>query len=221
MTAAPSLTILIPTLGQREHLLLRLLDVLLPQAAPYGGRVQVMGWFNNGQPTLGEIRDGLVDAAATDYVAFVDDDDLVPGYYVAEALAGLEGWPDKLGFPVELYVRGHLRETCDQSLRHSGWYRDPITGVLCRDVVHIAPVRRTIAAAGRFAAAAAGQAEDYAWVEQVRPFITTEQYLPTVMYRYLYSPRASAWRNPRAIAPGHTRPTVDHPCFTWHPGSDP
>jgi hypothetical protein len=220
VTALPTLTILIPTLGQRETVLRRLLGILLPQTEPHNGRVQVMGWFNNGQPSLGEIRDGLVDASTTDYVTFVDDDDVVPGYYVQEVLRGLEHWPDKLGFPVELYVRNRLQETCDQSLRHTGWYRDA-RGVLCRDVVHIAPVRREIAAAGRFAVAAAGQAEDIAWVEQVRPLLHSEHYLPAVMYHYLYSPRSSAWRAPASITRGHPRPTVDHPHFRWHPASDP
>lgn len=220
MTTLPSLTILIPTLGQREQSLRRLLRVLLPQTEPHNGRVQVVGWFNNGQPPLGEIRDGLVDACTSDYVAFVDDDDTVPGYYVAEALKALESWPDKLGFPVELYVRGRLQETCDQSLRHTGWYRDA-SGVLCRDVVHIAPLRREIAAAGRFAVAGAGRAEDIAWVEQVRPLLHSEQYIPAVMYHYLYSPAVSAWRRPWRIARGHTRPAITHPHFRWHPASDP
>lgn len=215
----PSLTVLIATLGQRQTLLQRLLAVLLPQTEDCGGRVEVLAWFNRGQPPLGEIRDGLVAAATTDYVVFVDDDDLVPGYYVSEILTGLESRPDKVGFPVELWVRGRLREVCDQSLRYTGWYRD-VGGVLCRDVVHIAPVRRTIAAAGRFAAVGPGKAEDYAWVEQVRPLIHTEHYITRIMYQYLYSPRQSAWRNPASIRPGGDRLTVEHPHFRWHPDSD-
>jgi hypothetical protein len=120
---------------------------------------------------------------------------------------------------VELWVGGRFREVCDQSLHHTGWYRDP-GGVLCRDIVHIAPVRRTIAAAARFAVAGPGEAEDVAWVEQVRPHIRTEQYIPTVMYQYLYSPRGSAWREPGRVTSGHTRPRIDHPHFRWHPDSD-
>lgn len=218
-TTAPSLTILIATLGQRGSLLLRLLGVLLPQTEAWAGRVEVLAWLNNGYPPLGEIRDALVDAATTDYVVFVDDDDLVPAYYVQEVMEALEARPDKVGFPVDLYVRGRLREVCDQSLRHADWYRDP-AGVLCRDMVHIAPVRREIAAAGRFAVAAAGQAEDIAWVKQVRPLIKTEQYVTRVMYHYLYSPAGSAWRRPGMITGGHPRPAVDHPHFRWHADSD-
>lgn len=215
-SAPPTLTVLIATLGQRRISFLRLLSRLLPQTVDWSGRVEVMAWFNNGTPSLGEIRDGLVTAATSDYVVFVDDDDLVPDCYVSEILTALEAWPDKVGFPVELFVGGRYRETCDQSLRHTGWYRNQ-SGLLCRDIVHIAPVRRSIAAAGSFAVVAAGQAEDYPWVEQVRPLIHTEEYIPAPMYRYLYSPRTSAWQRPGRITGGHHPPPVDHPHFRWHP----
>ena len=60
MTAAPpTLAILVPTLGERATLFGRLVSSLLPQTEPYAGRARVLGWFNNGTPSLPEIRQSL------------------------------------------------------------------------------------------------------------------------------------------------------------------
>lgn len=215
----PTWCILIPTIGQRDHLFRRLLDVLLPQLDPYIGRVRVLAWWNNGHPTLGDIRQGLVEAADADYVSFIDDDDLVPDYYVAEVVRALWSWPDHVGFQVQYYTDGEPAGLCDHSLRHRRWHRNA-DGLLCRDITHIDPLRRSLALRGDFRRTRKGRAEDRPWVKQVRPHVTTETYIDKVMYHYLWSAQVSAWQRPERIRQGFTRPTVDHPYFAWHPRSD-
>ncbi|MEV2236697.1 glycosyltransferase family A protein [Micromonospora sp. NPDC049891] len=216
--SGPSWSILIPTIGQREVLFRRLLDVLLPQLDPFGGRVRVLGWWNNGSPTLGEIRQALVEAAGTDYVCFVDDDDMVPDYYVAEIVRALESEPDHVGFKVDYFVEGQLREVVDHSLRYRRWYRD--ANGLYRDFTHIDPLRRDLALRGDFRRRhRRGRAEDRPWVKQVRPYVHTEEYVDKVMYHYLWSEHVSAWQRPEKIRQGFRRPQVDHPHFVWHPES--
>ena len=218
----PSWSILIPTIGQREALFLRLLDVLLPQLDEFAGSVRVIGWRNDGQPSLGEIRDGLVDAAGragSEYVSFVDDDDLVPEYYVAEVMAALATRPDHIGFLLEYSKNGVVAELVEHSLRWRKWGRSA-AGVLYRDLTHVDPIRTTIAQRGRFAAARAKRAEDRVWVRQVRPHLATEVYLDKIMYRYLWSPETSAWQAPERIVRGGPRPAIDHPHFSWHERSD-
>lgn len=208
-------TILVPTIGQRDALFRRLLECLLPQLDAWAGSVRVLAYWNNGVPTLGEIRDSMVAAVGTDYVSFIDDDDLVPEYFVAECMTAMASRPDKIGFKVGYYVDGKLEEVADQSIRHGRWAR--IDGVLCRDITHVGPIRTEIATRGRFARARRGHAEDRAWVKQVRPFVGTEVYIDKVMYDYLYSHEGSSWQRKNAVRDVGERPSdIHHPYFTWH-----
>ncbi|MEU8264472.1 hypothetical protein AB0C02_28100 [Micromonospora sp. NPDC048999] len=216
MSDASTWSILIPTISQRADLFRRLLDVLLPQLDEHGGRVRVLAWWNNGHPSLPEIRQALVRDAGTDYVSFVDDDDLVVGDFVGAIVAALASRPDHVGYQVAYHVDGELKEICDHSLRHRRWYRDRVNG-LCRDVTHLDPIRRDLALRADFRQARRGHAEDRVWVAQVRRFLRTEEYIPRVLYHYLWSETGSAWQRPDRLQAVGARPVVDHPYFAWHP----
>lgn len=212
-------TILIPTIGQREHLFLRLLDALLPQLDEHSGAVRVLAWRNSGRPSLGHIRDGLVATAGSEYVSFVDDDDLVPEYYVAEVVRALDSRPDHVGFKIHYTANGDAGEIVDHSLRHGRWHRTA-DGTLVRDFTHIDPVRREHAQAGTFVVPHR-RAEDRAWCRQLRGRLVTESYIDKIMYHYLWREDTSVWRDPARIIPKVGRPPVDHPYFSWHERSDP
>lgn len=214
----PTWTILVPTLGQREQLFMRLMGVLLPQLDEHEGRVRVLAWRNNGQPSISEIRDALLESAGSDYVSFVDDDDLVPDDYVAEIVRALTTRPDHVGFKLEYSTDDQHREIVDHSLRWGGWGRTN-DGQLFRDVTHIDPVRRDLALLARFHVRR-GRAEDRVWVKHVRRHLSTEVYIDKIMYHYLYREDITAWREPDRIVPVAGRPVIDHPYFTWHEGSD-
>lgn len=219
MGEEPTWSILIPTISQRDALFRRLLDVLLPQLDAHDGRVRVLAWWNNGTPGLPHIRQELVEAAGTDYVSFVDDDDLVEPDFVDQVAAALASRPDHVGFRVAYHVDGELREVCDHSLRHGRWRRDRQLGLI-RDVTHLDPVRRDLALRADFRRTRPGFAEDRVWVAQVRRHLRTESYVDRVLYHYLYSPEGSAWQHPSRLRATGTRPVVEHPYFAWHPEAD-
>jgi hypothetical protein len=222
----PLWSILIPTIPQREAWLRRLLGVLLPQVEPLGGAVEVLAWRNAGERSLGEIRDGLMSNAAGRYVSFIDDDDLVAEFYVAEIMRaviehlGRTGqWPDHVGFQLEYWAAGELAEVCDHSLRHGRWHRNSEMR-LVRDFTHLDPILRDKALRGRFAQARRRRAEDRVWCKQVRPFLFTEAYVDKVLYQYLWNESTSSWQHPERILPaGTSLPAIDHPFFRWHPES--
>lgn len=219
----PTWTILIPTIPQREHLFRRLLDFLLPQLDAHEGRVTVLAWRNAGKPALGELRDRLIAAAharGSDYVSFVDDDDMVPEYYVSEIVKALAHNPDHVGFKLGYHMNGPLEEVVLHSLKWNTWRRSP-DGVLVRDVTHIDPVRTVFAKEARFGRAPAGRAEDRVWVKQVRRHLVTEQYIDKIMYHYLFRDDTTSWAHPELITAATTPlPVIDHPHFAWHPESD-
>jgi len=216
----PLWTILVPTIGQREDLFMRLMGGLLPQLDEHAGAVRVLAWRNSGQPALGEIRDALVADAGSEYISFVDDDDLVPEYYVAEVVRALAGRPDHVGFKIEYTSNGIGREIVDHSLRHGRWHRTA-AGELVRDFTHIDPVRREHALTGSFVTHRPKRAEDRHWVRQVRGRLVTEAYIDKIMYHYLWNEQVSAWQRPAWIIPVPGRPAIEHPYFSWHERSDP
>lgn len=223
MTAKPpTWAILVPTLGERRQLFERLMGTLLPQTDAYRDRVRVIGRFNNGTPSLAAIRQALVVGAGTDYVSFVDDDDLVSGDYVSSVMGALGARPDYVGFQVQCYSDGRPTGIADHSLKHRGWTNEPRR--YFRDISHINPIRASIAATADFRRARIGAAEDRAWVEQLRRGgkLKTEIYLPKIVYHYLYSTsrkpgEGSRWRDPvRTIDRTVTkRSAIEHPNFSW------
>lgn len=215
---SPTWTILIPTLGQRAGSFRALLDRLLPQTEPYAGRVRVLAAFNNGSPPLPELRQRLVEAVTTDYLSFVDDDDMVSEDFVSSIVGVLEAHdPDYVGFQVNYFADGRLRGVIDHSLRHGGWREEKNPYRWLRDITHINPIRTAVAQAARFDVVAGGQVEDRPWVEQVRASgsLQIESYVPRPLYDYLWSRRGSAWQRPERIRQGITRPVISHPHFAW------
>lgn len=218
MIDRPTWTILIPTIPQRDATFRRLLTGLLPQLDEHGGRVKVLAWRNLGDPALAPLRDAMVDAAGSEYVSFIDDDDLVPDYYVAEIVRALDERPDHVGFLLEYTTDadGHKgREIVEHSLKWPKWGRSA-EGVLYRDFTHLDPIRTEWAQRGRFGVARPRRAEDRVWVKQVRPYLSTEVFIDKIMYHYLWSHAGSSWQNPAALAPGGIRPEPGHPSFSWH-----
>lgn len=218
---APTWTVLVPTIPARATLFARLMDRVLPQLDEHEGRVTVLAWRNTGNPHLGALRDAMLHAAPGEYVSFIDDDDLVPDYYVAEIVKAIAGRPDHVGFQLEYTTSAGGertgREIVDHSLRHGRWHRN-VEGQLVRDLTHIDPIRRTLALAGQFARAKRGRAEDRMWVKQVRPRVRTEVYIDKIMYHYEWSHEGSSWGPDRKVVavPG-PMPLIVHPYLFWHP----
>lgn len=221
MTAVPSWTILVPTLGERRALFERLMATLLPQAERHPG-VQVVGWWNNGSPSLPKIRQTMVQATTTDYLCFVDDDDLVSPEYVDEIVAALSDGPDYVGFTVQCYSDGWPTALAHHALKYGRWAN--LKTHYERDISHINPMRTRLARRADFTRAKAGRAEDRVWVDQLRrtQALRSEVVIPRVLYHYLYSTNrtqgfGSRWERPASIrTPSDlVRPEIDSPAFSW------
>lgn len=192
------------------------METLLVQTEPYGGRVQVVGWHNNGSPSLPKIRQRMVETATSDYVSFVDDDDLVSLSHVAEVVAALMTLPDYVGFQVQCYTDGAPTAIAHHSLEFTRWRNFP--GRFERDISHINPIRTTLARRADFTRTRPGGAEDRAWADQLRRqrVLKTQVVVDRILYHYLFTTKGTRWQDPRGIKPGD-RSTVDHPNFTWSP----
>lgn len=213
MTVTPTWSILVPTLGERRPLFDRLMSGLLPQLDAHDGRVQVVAWHNDGSPSLPKIRQAMVNATTTDYLSFVDDDDLVAPYYVEAIVAALETRPDYVGFQVQCYSNGVPTAISHHSLEFRRWRNLP--HLYERDISHLNPIKAPVARRVDFTLAGT-RAEDRAWADQIRKarLLRTQVMIPRVMYHYLYETGGSRWEKPRTIRSGE-RSTVTHPYLTW------
>jgi hypothetical protein len=179
----PVWTILTPTIGRRRLLFEGLAEVLVPQLGKAEGLVEWIAYYNNGWPSLGEIRQSLLTAATGEYVSFIDDDDMVPDDFVETILRALsDGYnPDVIGFKVRYTSNGQEGPECICSIGNDPGDGD---GVMHRDLTHVQPVRTDLAQLGDFRR---GWPEDNTWRRAVRPFIVKERFIDREMYYYRYN----------------------------------
>ena len=181
--------VLIATIPHRHEKLCGLLAHLDAQALPGFGALVCR---DNLEHTTGQKRQALLDAAQARYVSHVDDDDWVPGDFVARILAALEQDPDYVGFPIRYTEEGLDTVPVEHSLRHRGWfnYHDR----LLRDISHLNPMRRNLAKLGRFdyhgsSGRPTAYGEDSYWAQQIRQTrrLRTEAWIGVPMYHYRFS----------------------------------
>lgn len=208
-------TLLVATLGQRADRLRRLLDGLAPQLEAAAGRAEVCALYNHGERPLGHVRQDLLTHASTPYVSFVDDDDELPEYHVAEVLARLDGDVDYVGWRMQTYVDGHPLKPTFHSLRYRGWWEDDAG--YYRDVSHLNPIRTDVARRGDFRRGE--PPEDVSWADQVRPHVRTEAYVDRVMYHYRSTSTDTTWRGTGIARAPYDRPVLSYPHFSYHPAS--
>lgn len=165
----------------RKQFLIRILDCLEPQLTP---EVKVTVRVCDPMLTLGENREVMRQASVGEYMAFVDDDDVVACDYVKTILPLLDG-VDIVGFECQLYVDGELDPHRDyHTIAAGSWYNTETA--FYRDISHLQPIRRDLALA---APMEGGHGEDGRWADKMRALgiIKTEHYIADkVMYYYLF-----------------------------------
>jgi hypothetical protein len=184
------LSILICHLAGRGPQLARLRAVLDPQVCD---AVEILVETDNGEMPVGKKRNILLDRAQGDYICFIDDDDMVPDYYVAEILAAIV--PDKDGnTPDVVGIVGHYfhgdrpPQKFVHSVRYSDWHIER-SGQMNRTPNHLNPLRRSLALKAGFPEIDHG--EDFEYSQRVSKllnedpeFSKTEVFIDKVMYEY-------------------------------------
>jgi hypothetical protein len=177
------LTILIPTMPNRGEMLERLLAVLRPQLE----RHPSVGYITDDGPgTIGAKRQRMMEAAAGEYVAFVDDDDMVSADYLDRIVPCLASSPDCVGITMHVTMDGrdwHPSPIFRHSLRFaenfvwSGTNRTPH---------HLCPLRRELALRARFPDLMWG--EDFNFAQGLLQHLKTEEWSgdkPIYFYDYV------------------------------------
>lgn len=186
-----SLSILICTLPHQYALLRELLDVLEPQVAQYSDRVEILKHGAGPPMTTGAKRQELLMSSWGDYVAFIDDDDLVPTYYIEEMLKAIESGPDCVGINGTMTTDGQ-HETIWRLSKDYGNV-DKVEGnktVYYRHTNHITAVRRDIAIRAGFPDKS--NAEDKYYSDRL--ILHTEVKIEKPMYWYRFRTKNKNYR---------------------------
>lgn len=184
------LSILICSLNQRSEYLNRLKQCLQPQVN--NSQVEVLVHIDNGELSIGEKRNILLSKSTGEYVAFVDDDDLVSDVYVEQILNAMHGDPDVIGMHLLMYIDSHLRGLTYHSLQYKQWYHKPnnydknLTHYF-RNPNHLNPVKSNIAKQIMYPPINMG--EDKAYSMNLLKYLLDnnckEQYIAEPLYYYL------------------------------------
>jgi hypothetical protein len=181
------LSILIPTMHNRFGMLGRLLGNLEYQIIQSEAMdiVEVLVNADGGQKSIGLKRNELLKQSKGRMVCFVDDDDLVSGYYVSEILKAAKSDPDAIGINGTIDYNGGVKkwfiskdlDYCTRIDAKGNEYFDRYTN-------HLAPVKRRIAIQIGFPEI--NFAEDYDYAKRLHDadLIKTEIIIDKPMYHY-------------------------------------
>lgn len=183
----PKLSILICTMYNREGYFNRLLTKLREQESD---EIEIHYEIDNGEISIGEKRNKLLKKSRGDYVAFVDDDDMVSDDYVEKIINSInKSQPDVIGIHLLMTVDGQHEERTYHSLKYDHWYDEPDPdrpGKIryFRNPNHINPVKRELALKVMFPTKDVGEDRDYS--KDLLQYLKTEEYIEEPIYYYLY-----------------------------------
>lgn len=178
------LSILICSMGKRKSLLDRLLNCIRPQLTK---EVEVIIDTDDGELTIGAKRNALIDSAVGEYVAFIDDDDLVSDDYVSKILNALESKPDSCGFQAIITTNGGNAKPVYYSMKYTKWIDEP--DAYYRSTQHLSPIKREITTKVRYPDTSF--CEDRIYSEDLHVWIETEVIIHGAIYFYDYIPKKS------------------------------
>lgn len=180
------ISILIPTLPNRKHLLDNLLLKLYNQTSKYPGDCEVLCDYRGKEVTTGTKRTDLVNRAFGKYIIFIDDDDDIPDYYIEELIKAYETNSDCFAINGKMTTDGakeikwRLSKDYDNiTIKENG------VDVYLRKTNHITAVKREIALKCPFPNKS--NAEDKSYSDAINKFLKSEFVISLPMYHYQFS----------------------------------
>jgi hypothetical protein len=178
-------SILICTLEKRKHFLERLLDILKQQKTD---EVEILINCDNGEKSIGQKRNELLEQATGLYCAFIDDDDRVSDNYIPLILERInKSEPDVIGIHLIMTTDNVIEEKTFHSIKYDRWFDEPDPDKqwlkrYYRNPNHLNPVKLEYAMKVRFPTISMG--EDRSYSERLKPYLHTEEYINDPIYFY-------------------------------------
>lgn len=185
------LSILIPTLPQRQYMLDPLYKELDRQRKAHSLEkdVEILVLLDQGQRSIGSKRNRLKELALGEYIVFVDDDDWVSEHYIEYIVSSIKEYhTDVITFLAKVIINGSQPLPCVYSSKfkdernYSTHYE--------RLPNHLCPVRSSCSP--RFHDISFG--EDMIYARDLKKKIDSEAHIPHFLYYYRFSSETSESR---------------------------
>lgn len=178
------LTICIATINSRkakfDHLVKYLNETKIDE-------VEIISICDNKEMNIGYKRNLLLQQAKGEYVAFIDDDDMVPNNYFTKIFEGINKDVDCIGFLVRLTGWASYPIICSLSNQWGGWYSDVAGFKYVRCPNHLSPMKREIALEiGYPNDKRTGEDADFSLRLKASGLIKSEHMINEVMYEYQF-----------------------------------
>lgn len=175
------ITIMIPTMKNRKIQLNRLLDCLAPQL---NDAISIQIYEDEGNMSIGQIRQYMVERVKTPYCVFIDDDDVVSPNYIESHLKALDSFPDAIGFKGEITVNGGQPRVFEH--KQGNPYENYAVHFI-RPISHINVIKTSIVKAVGYIDLKHGEDADFAIRLADSGLIERAEFIDDIMYYYLYN----------------------------------
>lgn len=172
------LSILMASLVGREYYLNRMLSLLEPQLT---SEVELILEIDDKKLSVGAKSQKMLERAKGDYICYIDDDDIIPAYYILEILKAIESKPDCVAVNGILTIDDKNPQPFYHSIKYDDWISKDYKFYRCPN--HINPVKRELALKAGWDDLKTGG--DYTYSLRLKPFLKTETVIDKVMYYYL------------------------------------
>jgi len=186
------LSVLIPTLKEREHLFKNLLAHLIKLIKDSGleNNVEIVYIVDNREMSVGKKRNILIDNAIGRYLVFIDDDDTVSNSYFTDIFIAMKSDPDVITFkgiikaPNKKSLDGrifiHKLDFKNQKSTNNIYYKSPN---------HLNPIKYEIIKKVIFKDI--DVSEDYFYAKKIINYLYTEVFINKILYIYQFEPSRS------------------------------
>lgn len=171
------LSILTATLHGRSEIFKNLARVLRAQS---NSDVEMLANCDNGEKSIGQKRNELLESSKGEYVVFIDDDDMVSPFYVFGILQAIQSKPDCCGLEGIITQRNIGPKKFVHSLKYNDWFEKDDVYYRCPN--HLNPIKREIALDAKFPDKSWQEDKDFS--ERLKGKLKTEVYISGPIYYY-------------------------------------
>ena len=173
---------MICSLNSRRPLLNKLLKTLNEQIS--GKNIELKICADDGQLTIPEKRNHLLNKSLGEYICFIDDDDLITDDYVDNIIKSTLTRPDVVGITGKMYFDNVYRKEFIHSIKYKEWGENDICYE--RTPNHLNPIRREhIFKVGGFDESIL-YGEDADFSRRVYKYLKSEVLINDPIYMYLF-----------------------------------